>query len=297
MASPRFSVCEISTLRATFAEDLAACREGGAEGIGICEFKLPADRNNAPALAAFRASGLAATIGVPATLSILPLPLMPGPSNPAERVATLCAGLRRLAQFEPVACLCLTGPRGALSEIEARRIVVDGLRTIARTAADLGIRLGVEPVHRSIKDDWTLVSNIPETLDLLAEVGEPNLGVVFDTWHLWDTSDVLDHAQAHAGQFVGVHINDRRQPTRSWKDRVLPGDGVIDLPAIFGALEAGGYGGWYDLEIFSDDGSFGDDYPDSLWKLPPAELVRRGRAGFRRAWAARGRVSGNQAAR
>lgn len=287
MATPRFSVCEISTLRASFEQDLAACREGGAEGIGICEFKLPADGNDAPALAAFRASGLAATICVPATLSVLPLPLMPGPIDPSERVTALCAGLRRLARFQPATCMCLTGPRGKRSEGEARRIVVDGLRTIARTAADIGVRIGLEPVHASIKDDWTLVSSVPETLNLLAEVGEPNLGVVFDAWHLWDTPNVLEHVRTHAKRFVGVHINDRREPTRSWKDRVLPGDGVIDLPALFGALDAGGYDGWYDMEIFSDDGSFGDDYPDSLWKEPPVEIVRRGRAGFLRAWAAR----------
>ncbi|MEK7707177.1 MAG: sugar phosphate isomerase/epimerase family protein [Verrucomicrobiota bacterium] len=287
MAVPRFSVCEISTLRASFEQDLVACWKGGAEGIGICEFKLPADGNDAPALAAFRTSGLAATICVPATLSVLPLPLMPGPTDPTKRVAALCAGLRRLANFGPATCMCLTGPRGARSEIEARRIVVDGLRTIARTAAGIGLRIGLEPVHASIKDDWTLVSTVPETLDLLAEVGEPNLGVIFDTWHLWETPNVLEHARRHAKRFFGVHINDRREPTRSWKDRVLPGDGVIDLPALFGALDAGGYDGWYDMEIFSDDGSFGDDYPDSLWKQPPVEIVRRGRAGFLRAWAAR----------
>ena len=115
MATPRFSVCEISTLKASFEQDLAACREGGAEGIGICEFKLPADGNDAPALEAFRASRLAAGICVPATLSVLPLLLMPGPNDPAERVAALCAGLRRLAKFQPATCMCLTGPRSTLS--------------------------------------------------------------------------------------------------------------------------------------------------------------------------------------
>ena len=69
---------------------------------------------------------------------------------------------------------------------------------------------------------------------------------------------------------------------------MLPGDGIIDLPAIFGALEAGGAVGWFDLEIFSDDGSFTDmDFEDSLWKQDPVEVVRRGKAGFERAWAAR----------
>ena len=287
MATPRFSVCEISTLNASFEEDLAAYREGGAEGIGICEFKLPADGNDAPALSAFRASGLAASICVPATLSILPLPSMSGPAEPAERVAALCASLRRLTPFQPASCVCLTGPRGGLQESEARRLVVDGLRRIARTAGELGMRVALEPVHSSIRDDWTLVSSIPETLELLAEVGEPDVGILFDVWHLWDTPNIFELARLHAKRIAGVHINDWQKSSRGWKDRALPGEGVANLPAILGALEAGGYHGWYDLEIFSDDGSFGDNYPDSLWKVPPVEVVRRGRDGFLRAWTAR----------
>lgn len=287
MPNPRFSVCEITTFTAGFEEDLAACRTGGADGIGICEFKLPADRNDHAALAAFRSSGLAASICVPATLSVLPLPLLPGPEDPARRVEAVCAGIRRLAAFHPAACVCLTGPRGPRPEAETRRIVVDGLRTIARAGADVGVRVGLEPVHRSIREDWSLVTTIPETLALLEEVGEPNLGLIFDVWHLWDTPDLLAHIRTHARRIVGVHVNDVREPTRSWKDRVLPGDGVVDLQSLFGALDAGGYDGWFDLEIFSDNGAFGDDYADSLWKQPPVEVVRCGRAGFLRAWAAR----------
>jgi sugar phosphate isomerase/epimerase len=56
----------------------------------------------------------------------------------------------------------------------------------------------------------------------------------------------------------------------------------MDLPAILGALESGGFDGWYDMEVFSSE-----TYPDSLLRLPPEELVRRGREGFLRAWEAR----------
>jgi sugar phosphate isomerase/epimerase len=69
---------------------------------------------------------------------------------------------------------------------------------------------------------------------------------------------------------------------------VLPGDGIIDLPDIFGALEAGGVVGWFDLEIFSDDGSFTEEgFEDSLWQQDPLDVIRRGKAGFEKAWAAR----------
>jgi sugar phosphate isomerase/epimerase len=70
-------------------------------------------------------------------------------------------------------------------------------------------------------------------------------------------------------------------------DRVLPGDGIIDLPPLLAALDEGGFTGWYDLEIFSDDGRYGTDLPDSLWKRPPVELLTAGRDAFFREWNAR----------
>ena len=81
-------------------------------------------------------------------------------------------------------------------------------------------------------------------------------------------------------------MNDWRDPTRGWCDRVLPGDGVADLPGILAALDEAGWRGPYDLEIFSDDGTFGNDYEGSLWRLAPQELARRGREAFAAAWKA-----------
>ena len=56
-----------------------------------------------------------------------------------------------------------------------------------------------------------------------------------------------------------------------------PGDGVADLPALLGALDRAGWDGYYDLEIFSDNGTFGNAWPDSLWDVPTEELARGGR--------------------
>jgi sugar phosphate isomerase/epimerase len=81
-----------------------------------------------------------------------------------------------------------------------------------------------------------------------------------------------------------VHVSDWREPTRGWADRALPGDGGAGVPAILGALERAGWDGFYDLEIFSDNGTFGAAYPDSLWDVEPDELVRRGRESFIQCW-------------
>lgn len=277
---PRFAVSEFSTLNLGFDEDLAAYAAGGAEGIGLAEAKLPEGRDS-ESRRKLRESGLTATICLPAMLSVLPLPPFPGPEDPGERVESLCASVRRLAAFDPVTLLVLTGPVGDRDPAEARKVVVEGLREVARTAREVGVAVALEPIHASARDEFTMVDTIPDAVAVVEEVGEP-MGIMFDTWHLWDTPDVLAHIRAEAHRFPAIHINDWRAETRGWDDRALPGEGVIDLPAIFAALEDGGFDGWFELEVFSTE-----TYPDSLLRLDPAELVRRGKAGFEAAWAAR----------
>jgi sugar phosphate isomerase/epimerase len=277
---PRFAVSEFSTLNLGYDEDLAAYAAGGAEGIGLAEAKLP-EGQDSESLRKLRESGLTATICLPTTLSVLPMPPFPGPEDPQERIESLCASVRRLARFEPVTLLVLTGPAGDRDPVEARKIAVEGLREIARTAREAGVPVALEPIHASARDEFTMVDTIPDAVALVEEVGEP-MGVLFDTWHVWDTPDVLDHIRAEAHRFPAVHVNDWRAETRGWDDRALPGEGVMDLPAIFAALEDGGFDGWFELEVFSTE-----TYADSLLKLEPAELVRRGKAGFEAAWAAR----------
>jgi sugar phosphate isomerase/epimerase len=68
---------------------------------------------------------------------------------------------------------------------------------------------------------------------------------------------------------------------------VLPGDGVADLPAILGVLAEVDWEGFYDLEIFSDNGAFGNAYPDSLWDLDGVDLAHRGRDAFFHSWSKR----------
>ena len=280
MSGTKFSVSEFSTMSLTWEEDLAAYAAGGAGGIGIAEVKLPED--DSLALGQLRDSGLKATLCLPAALSILPNAIAPDPVDPEERVALLSASFRRLAAYEPEMVMFLTGAPGELLEAEARAIVVEGIRELGRVAREAGVRTGIEPIHRTASGGFSMITDLPGAEALLAEAGDDSVGILFDTWHLWDTPDVLEHARRLAPRFPAVHVNDWRAETRDWDDRALPGEGIMDLPAIIGALEAGGYDGWYDMEVFS-----GEQYPDSLMKLDPAEMVRRGREGFTRVWEAR----------
>ena len=284
-SEPRFSISQISTLPASFADDLAAYTTAGLDGMGIWELKLPEDGDDTAALEAFAASGLEPASAVPAIPSPLPLPLLGGPTDPQQRIDALCASIHRLAAFGAPAIVCLTGCGRGLDSDRAYAIVVDALRTLAGEAELAGTLIALEPYQAEGGGEWTIVSTIPEALELIAEAGgHSSLGLQFDAWHLWNTDPVLDAVAEHIDRIVGVHVNDYRSPTRGGCDRVLPGDGIAELPVLLGALDAAGWDGLYDLEIFSDDGTFGSPYPDSLWDLPTAELARRGRAAMAAAW-------------
>jgi sugar phosphate isomerase/epimerase len=274
----RFGICELSTFPASFEEDVAAYAAAGADAISIFEGKL-AEGREAAQLETFRASGLEASAAVTGVPSVLPLPKFPGPDDPEQRVEAIVAGMRRLAPFGPSAFVCPTGPAGERSEEAARRTLVEGMRVVGEEGQRLGIPVGIEPMSSYEREDWTLVTTLGDAADLVDEI-DAGVGLVFDTWHLWDTPGVEEDIARYGDRLVAVQVNDWRSPTRSWCDRVLPGDGVIDLAPLLDAVERAGWSGVYDLEVFSDDGTFGDDFEDSLWRLPARELARRGRARF-----------------
>jgi sugar phosphate isomerase/epimerase len=212
---------------------------------------------------------------------VYPLPGLEGPEDPRERVEAIVASLERLAPFGPTGIVCLTG-RGD------RRTIVDGLTEIGATAERLGLRIALEPYQRDLGGDaWSIVHTLGEAADLIDEVGSPALGIQFDVWHLWNTPDLFEEIEAHAGRLAGVHVDDWREPTRGWADRALPGDGAAGVPAILAALDDAGWDGYYDLEIFSDNGAFGTAYEDSFWDLDPLALATRARERFEDCWRAR----------
>jgi sugar phosphate isomerase/epimerase len=275
---PPFSISETTTYPATFEEDLAAYKSAGVDGIGIWEFKLPKGQDSR-SIDALRASGLPATICVPDVPCILPDAYFREPRDPKERRKALCASIRRLAAFEPVGVMVLSGAPSDNPTTD-RHTIVEGLKAAADTAGEVGVELGFESIRR---DAGSIIWTLPETLGILEDIGAPNMRVIFDAWHFWDLPNIVNDLQKYADRFICIQVNDRRNP-RSWADRLLPGDGDLDLPGFFGALESGGFKGWYDLEVFSDNGMWGNAYPDSLYNLKTTEVAKRAVAGFRKEW-------------
>jgi len=262
----RLSLSQISTANASFDDDLLAYRAAGFEGIGLWEYKLSgdyvADRD------ALRGAQLEVTNCVPLVPTILPNPVMEGPEDPDARIDSLRASVFRFAELRPSSVLCLTGPVGSYGEAEARRIVIEGLQAVAEAAAECSVRLGLEPIHRSQREEFSFVHTLPEALELLDDAGLDDVGVLVDTFHLGDTGDVLADLERHVDRVTGLHVAEH--PVDGREGRVLPGEGGTPAAEVVQGLRDAGWDGWIDVEIFST--------PDGFWALPPDEAARRAHA-------------------
>jgi sugar phosphate isomerase/epimerase len=259
----RLSLSQISTANASFDDDLLAYRAAGFDGIGLWEYKLSgdyvADRD------ALHGAQLEVTNCVPLVPTILPTPVIEGPEDPDARIQSICASIGLFANFRPASVLCLTGPVGSFGDAEARRIVIDGLQAVGETARELGVTFGLEPIHRSQRDQFSFVHTLPEALELLAEAGLDDVGVMVDSFHLGDTDDVLAELERHVDRVTGLHVAEH--PADGREGRVLPGEGTTPAAEVVQTLRAAGWDGWVDLEIFST--------PAGFWGLEPAEAARR----------------------
>jgi len=288
METPLISLCQLSFPDTTFERDIELAMETRVGGLGIAEPKVVRGEEG-ELLASMTARDLRTSLGVPTTWTILPplggtFPV--DPVDPAQRVEEMALSIRSLARLGVPSVMICTGPAGDMAQSDARKVIVESIQVLAAAARDEGTSLSIEPMREDFRPIRTMVCSLRETLDLLDDVGEDSVGIVFDSWHMWDSAGLAETLDEAISRFHAVQIADYREPTRGPLDRVPAGQGISDVPGVLAMLRAAGYSGWYDLEVFSDDGRYGSAYPDSYWKLDPLLFARTQVDGFLECWRA-----------
>ena len=142
-------------------------------------------------------------------------------------------------------------------------VLADAFARLAASISDTGVTLCIE-------FNWSpIVKSLRTAVEIARRSGAPNVGVLFDTAHYHCTPTKFDQINAASVPLIKhVHINDMRDKPGELSncnaDRLLPGQGCLDLKAILGALDGFGYDGFYSIELFNDD----------LWATPVAEASR-----------------------
>jgi len=147
--------------------------------------------------------------------------------------------------------------------LEALDIVGQTMRGLAERMTDLNVDLAVE-------FNWSpLVKSFKSAVVVSEAADHPRVGILFDPAHYYTTVSKPEHLNERTVPWIKhVHFDDMRDKPGEYSncnsDRVLPGEGAIDLPDLIGRLERHGYRGYYSIEMFNED----------LWKLPAAEAAR-----------------------
>lgn len=140
----------------------------------------------------------------------------------------------------------------------AREMVAAQLGLLLEYARQVKMPLAIEPLHPMYAADRACVNTMRHALDLcdaLDPEGQGGIGVAVDVYHTWWDPELENQIRrAGKSRLLAFHICDWLVPTRDLlNDRGMMGDGVIDIPRIRGWVEAAGFTGYAEVEIFSHD--------------------------------------------
>jgi sugar phosphate isomerase/epimerase len=272
-----FGISEVTTWPWTFEDDISRYSALGAEAIEIWEFKLERDANKRrDQILAAGAQGLAVSSFQADIHALFPTHLKREPAALDARRDAFLHTLDTLAPLLPGTVFVLNTGVAAHGDVQtAFDITVAVYRDLARRAAELGVRLALEPLHPLAMNEDSFAWNLEDALDIVDAVGAESLGICADIWNLAGQYDLATRLARCAGKIFLAQVSDYRRP-RSFLDRLAVGDGSIDYRQFLSGIDASGYAGPLVLEIFSKN------VPDSLYDSDLYAVVERSREALGR---------------
>lgn len=138
---------------------------------------------------------------------------------------------------------------------ESRGQIADGIAAILPLAEEHGIRLAIEPLHPMYADDRSAVNTMVSANAICDQIDHPLVGLAVDAYHVWWDPDLIDQIRitGKKDRLFAFHICDWMTPTTDLlNDRGLMGEGCIDLRGMRAMVEAAGFTGFHEVEIFSN---------------------------------------------
>ena len=130
-----------------------------------------------------------------------------------------------------------------------------GLATLLPYAEKSGVKLAIEPLHPMYADSRSAICTMKTANEFVERFDSPYIGVVVDVFHLWWDPDLEDECKrcGKNGNLFAFHICDWKLDMEDMlNDRGLMGEGVIRGREIRSWVEAAGFDGFHEVEIFSN---------------------------------------------
>ena len=266
----RFSINQMTVKQLSLPELTAACGDLGIGNVGLWREPVQAYGVEAAAKLVRDAGLTVTTLCRGGFLTAI---------DPDERAKALADNRRAVDEAATLGTDTLVLVSGGLPDGDkdlraARERIADALAELAPYAEQHGVRLAIEPLHPMYAADRCVVSTLAQALDLAERFPAHQVGVTVDTYHIW-WDDRAPAQIARAGAGGRIHTFQLADWTTPLPEGVLNGrgqigDGAIDMREWKAYVEAAGYSGPIEVELFNE----------GLWARDGREVLAETAARF-----------------
>jgi sugar phosphate isomerase/epimerase len=260
----RLSFNQITAYPWSLEQVVRNCSRSGIPYIAVWRHKL--DGDPAKAAAMIRSEGLRVS-----SLCRGGWFSAPTEKERRERIADNRVAIEEAAILGAPVLVIVAGPANGQTLEDARTTVLDGLMEVLPDAAKAGVILGVEPLHPMYAAERSVVVTLKQANDIVEKIGSPAAGIVIDAFHVWWDPEVMTQIERSRGKIVGFHVSDWPVPLPGiLMGRAMMGHGVIELRRLRQAVDATGYDGPIEVEIFNEE----------VWKTADDGLLQQIQQSF-----------------
>jgi len=254
----RLSLNQATTQNWGMRETIAGCARAGVPWIGPWRHKVDE-------IGVAESAQLIAEYGLKVS-SLCRGGFFPAPTR-AEREQRLDDNRRAIDEavaLDAGVLVLVCGPSPDRDLRAARQMVEDGIAAILPYAAERGVRLAIEPLHPMFAGDRSVVVTLRQANDMADRLASEWVGVAVDVYHVWWDPEVEAQIARAAGRILGFHVSDWLVPPPDHLlGRGYMGDGMIDLAHLRACVEAAGYSGPIEVEIFNQQ----------IWDTPGEQVL------------------------
>ncbi len=255
----RLSVNQISTETCTLEETVDACARQGIRWLGAWRHKIQGSPIKAGQLirdAGLKVSSLCRGGMFPAARA----------EERHKRIDDNFRAIDEAAALGTDLLVLVNGPAPDRDLDGARVMVKEGIAAIETYARQCKVRLGIEPLHPMFAGDRSVIVTLEQANDLAAGFDPKWIGVIIDVFHVWWDPNVYREICRCGNRIFGFHVSDWLVPSPGMlMGRGLMGQGVIEIQRLRIAVEAAGYDGPIEVEIFNEQ----------LWQTPIDDAIRQ----------------------
>jgi sugar phosphate isomerase/epimerase len=246
----RLSMNEMTTYGWSFDEDVANFVRAGYQGIGVCREKLSMYGEEA---------GI--HLLIESGLSVSSLSFCGGFTGKPSQTRTECIAdseraVHLACSIDADCVIVQAGGRSGHTLNHARRLIREGIHELAMVAEASQVNLAIEPMHVSCTGGQSVLHSLQHAVDLIDEVPSDCLKIAFDAYHLGFGEIDFRLIEEIASRVAVVQLGDALTPPTCGQNRCPIGRGIVPISEIIGALNAGGYSGFYEIELRGADVEF-----------------------------------------